>query len=215
MTLTPLEEKRRRLAEKLQREFGPPVCRALADDNVTEIMVNPDGTVWVETYAAGLVNTGDVLPAMAVENVITTVAALLDSVVTPTQPVVDGELPFSGHRFAGILPPVAEAPTYVIRKHSRVIYTLDDYCAAQIITPWQAEFFRTVLRERKNLLLSGGTASGKTTLLNALLHELSVLGASSERLLILEDTRELQCPVHNTVKLRTTVSIMRVSIRSH
>lgn len=203
MTLTPNEEKQRRLAEKLQRGFGPPVCDPLVDDNVTEIMVNPDGAVWIDTYSAGLVNTGHVLPSITIENVITTVAALLDTVVTPTHPVVDGELPFSGHRFAGILPPVAEAPTYVIRKHSRVIYTLDDYCRAEIITPWHAQFFRTALRERKNLLISGGTASGKTTFLNALLHELAVLIDTSERLIILEDTRELQCSVQNTLKLRT------------
>jgi type IV secretion system protein TrbB len=203
MTLTPNEEKQRRLAEKLQREFGPPVCGPLADDNVTEIMVNPDGTVWIDTYSSGLTDTGHVLTSIQVENVITTVAALLDTVVTPTRPVVDGELPFSGHRFAGILPPVSEAPTYVIRKHSRVIYTLEDYLAAAILTPWQATFLRSVLRERKNLLISGGAASGKTTLMNALLHELSLLLDTSERLIILEDTRELQCSVHNTLKLRT------------
>lgn len=203
MTLTPIEEKQRRLAEKLQREFGPPVCGSLADDNVTEIIVNPDGKVWTDTYSSGLIATGDVLTPIQIENVITTVAALLDTVVTPTRPVVDGELPFSGHRFAGILPPVAEAPTYVIRKHSRVIYTLEDYLTAAILTPWQAAFLRHVLHERKNLLISGGTASGKTTLMNALLHELSLLLDTHERLIILEDTRELQCRVPNTLKLRT------------
>lgn len=203
MTLTPNAEQHRRLAEKLQRALSPPVWDALADDTVTEIMVNPDGQVWLESAACGLLNTGHILSAIQIENVITTVAALLDTVVTPTHPIVDGELPFSGHRFAGILPPVAEAPTYVIRKHARVVYTLDDYLTAQIITPWQAAFFRTALHARKNLIISGGTASGKTTLVNALLHELSLQGDGSERLIILEDTRELQCPVANTLKLRT------------
>ncbi len=203
MTLTPNEEKQRRLAEKLQRECGVAVCTPLADDDVTEIMVNPDGKVWIETYSRGVIDTGQVLPPMQVENVITTVAALLETVVTPSQPVVDGELPFSGHRFAGILPPVSEAPTYVIRKHARVVYTLDEYCNAAILTPWQAAFFRRALRDKKNLLISGGTASGKTTFANALLHELSLILDEHERLIILEDTRELRCAVPNTLKLRT------------
>jgi type IV secretion system protein VirB11 len=192
-----------RLIEKLRRELGPVVLRALDDPEVTEVMANPDGALWVESQAKGMRDTGTRLGPMQVENLIGTVAAMLGTVVHAGTPIVEGELPLDGHRFEGILPPVSTAPTFVIRKRPGRIYTLDDYIAAEILARWQVEVLRRAIRGRHNLVIAGGTTSGKTTLANALIHEMVALGDATERFVILEDTRELRCAARNAIQLHT------------
>lgn len=192
-----------RLHEKLRRELGPTVLAALADPDVTEVMGNPDGALWIESQVQGMRDTGTRIPPMQAENLIGTVAAMLGTVVNAASPIVEGELPLDGNRFEGLLPPVSTAPVFVIRKRPTRIYTLDDYVAAEIMTPWHADGLRQAIRERRNLVIAGGTTSGKTTLANALIHEMVALGDPAERFVILEDTRELQCAAPNAVQLHT------------
>jgi type IV secretion system protein VirB11 len=192
-----------RLLEKLRRELGPVVLAALDDPEVTEVMANPDGALWIESQTRGMRDTGTRLGLMQVENLIGTVAAMLGTVVHAAAPIVEGELPLDGHRFEGILPPVSTAPTFVIRKRPGRIYTLQDYITAEILAPWQAEALRRAIRLRNNLVIAGGTTSGKTTLANALIHEMVALGDATERFVILEDTRELRCAAPNAVQLHT------------
>jgi type IV secretion system protein VirB11 len=192
-----------RLIEKLRRELGPVVLEALDDPEVTEVMANPDGALWTESQIRGMRDTGTRLGPMQVENLIGTVAAMLGTVVHTAAPIVEGELPLDGHRFEGILPPVSTAPTFVIRKRPGRIYTLDDYVTAEILAPWQVEVLRRAIRHRNNLVIAGGTTSGKTTLANALIHEMVALGDATERFVILEDTRELRCAAPNAVQLHT------------
>ena len=211
-------EQQQRLYAKLCRELGPPTLMALSDPDVTEVMCNPDGSLWTESHSAGMRQTADRLSATQIESLIGTVAALLGTVAHGRAPIVEGELPITGYRFEGILPPVSTAPTFVIRKSASQLYTLDDYAKSGVITVAQLEVFRGAVRGRRNILIAGGTASGKTTLANALMREIVDAGDPAERIVILEDTRELQCEARNAVQLHTgdvadLTRLVRVTMR--
>ena len=196
-------EQQGRLYAKLCRELGDAILAALADPDVTEVMCNPDGALWIESHGQGMRETGDRLTETQVESLIGTVAALLGTVAHGRAPIVEGELPSNGYRFEGILPPVSTAPTFVIRKRPSRIYSLDDYVRGKILSTEQEKVLIEAIRDRRNIVIAGGTTSGKTTLANALIREVVALGDPSERMVILEDTRELQCAARNTIQLHT------------
>jgi type IV secretion system protein TrbB len=195
-----------RLDERLRRELGPIVLAALDDPDVIEIILNPDGTLWLESHGGGMRPTGVKMPAVQAERLIGTVAFALNTVANDQRPIIECELPLDGSRFTGWLPPVVSSPSFVIRKHARLIYTLDDYLADGIISVHQAEEFRGAVARRENIVLAGGTGSGKTTLANALLHEMVKLGNPNERFIIIEDTLELHCNAPNVMQLHTTAA---------
>jgi type IV secretion system protein VirB11 len=150
---TVAEQQHQRLKAKLERELGPVMLSALADPNVIEIMRNPDGWIWTDAHGTGLTCTGQYMAAMQAENLLGTIAAILGTVITPDVPILEGELPFSLHRFAGMLPPVVPSPTLAIRKHAPVIYPLTDYLDA-----WQISVLQDAIRARKNMVVAGGTS---------------------------------------------------------
>ncbi len=192
----------RRLIAKLRNELGPLIVRALDDDDVTEIMLNPDGLIWTEGHRSGLKTIGKMDAAQA-EALIGTVASSVSTTVTRSSPIVSGELPLNGERFEGMIAPVVASPTFTIRKRAVAVYSLDDYIRSGVISASVATALRVALRERQNILLCGGTASGKTTLANALIAELSVI-AREQRIVIIEDTTEIQCAQENSVVMRTS-----------
>ena len=211
-------EQQQRLYAKLCRELGPSTLTALSDPDVTEVMCNPDGSLWTESHSGGMRQTADRLSVTQIESLIGTVAALLGTVVHGRAPIIEGELPINGFRFEGILPPVSTAPTFVIRKLASQVYSLDDYVKSGVMTTRQLEVFRDAIRERRNIVIAGGTASGKTTLANALIREIVAAGDAAERIVILEDTRELQCEARNAVQLHTgdvadLTRLVRVTMR--
>ena len=163
-------------------------------------MVNPDGKLWIERATVGRQDTGERIGSAEAERIIRLVAAHVRREVTDKAPIVSAELPETGERFEGVMPPVAPAPCFAVRKPADVLYRLADYVAARIMSVRQAEVLALSVRERKNILVVGGTSSGKTTLVNALLAEIADLG---ERVVILEDTRELKCAAADCVALRT------------
>ncbi len=138
------------------------------------------------------------------KNLIGTVAAALNAVANPQNPIIEGELPLTGSRFEGLLPPIAPSPCFVIRKRASVLYTLDHYVKDNIVTRAQAIALRDAIAKRRNIVIAGGTGSGKTTLVNALIHEMVTLGDQAERFVIIEDTLELQCAARNALQLHTT-----------
>jgi type IV secretion system protein TrbB len=193
----------RRLDELLRRQLGPRILAAIADPNVTEIIVNEDGRVWFESYARGMHESGLVLAASQVESLIGTVASSLGSVVNSVNPIVEGELLIGGIRFEGLLPPVARKPCCVMRKPAQVLFTLDDYVRDEILNDRQAVILREAIDSRRNVVIAGGTGSGKTTLAGALINEMVERSDPNERYVIIEDTLEIQCRAQNLVQLHT------------
>jgi P-type conjugative transfer ATPase TrbB len=194
------EEAQGRRRQMLRTAFGPTIAAALADPTVIEVMVNPDGKLWIEKAAVGRRFTGERLGAAEAERIIRLVAAHVRREVTDKSPIVSAELPETGERFEGVMPPVAMAPCFSVRKPADVLYRLGDYVSARIMSGAHAKALALAVTERKNILVVGGTSSGKTTLVNALLAEVAGL---DERVVILEDTRELKCAAADCVALRT------------
>lgn len=191
----------------LRTAMGPAIAAALADPRVIEIMVNPDGALRVDILGEGRVDTDVKLDAPQVERIIRLVASHVRSEVHGDKPIVSAELPplgsGAGERFEGILPPVSTAPCFSIRKPAARIYTLMDYVTDGIMSAEAARLLSLAVVDRRNILVAGGTSSGKTTLANALLAEMAHL---DERVILIEDTRELQSPARDTVALRTRPS---------
>lgn len=199
-----------RLIRKLQEALGDQLCVALDDTTVVEIMLNPDGRLFIERLGHGIAPAGEMTPATA-EIVIGSVAHALNSEADDEQPIISGELPIGGHRFEGLLPPVVRAPTFTIRRRASRLIPLDDYVTTKVMTAWQADVIRNAITSRLNIVISGGTGSGKTTLANAVIAEIAEV-APDDRLLILEDTAEIQCSAENVVALHTsdTVNMARL-----
>ena len=189
-----------RRRQMLRTAFGPTIAAALADPTVIEVMVNPDGRLWIDRATVGRQDTGERIGSAEAERIIRLVAAHVRREVHDKAPIVSAELPDTGERFEGVMPPVAPAPCFAVRRPADVLYRLADYVTAGIMSPPQTAALVYAVRARKNILVVGGTSSGKTTLVNALLAEVADL---SERVLILEDTRELKCAAADCVALRT------------
>ena len=183
----------------LKTAMGPVIAQALGDPAVIEVMVNPDGKLWIDRLGEGRGNIGVRIHPSETERIIRLVASHVRAEVHADNPIVSAELP-SGERFEGLLPPVALGPCFAIRKPATKILTIADYVRDQIMVPIQAEALRKAVRDRKNILVAGGTSSGKTTLTNALLAEIA---DCDERVILIEDTRELQCAATDCVALRT------------
>src|SRR6266851_4678796 len=196
----------RRLDELLRRQLGPRILAAISDPQITEIIVNEDGRVWFESYGKGMHEAGLSLAASQIESLIGTVAASLGGVANAGNPIVEGELPIGGIRFEGLLPPVARKPCCVMRKPAQVLYTIDDYIRDAILNQAHAEVLRKAIDERLNIVISGGTGSGKTTLAGALINEMVGRSDPNERYVIIEDTLEIQCRARNLVQLHTAES---------
>jgi type IV secretion system protein TrbB len=194
------EEAHGRRRQMLRTAFGATISTALSDPTVLEVMVNPDGRLWIDRAAQGRADTGVRMGAAETERIIRLVAAHVRREVGDRAPIVSAELPDTGERFEGVMPPVAPAPCFSIRKPADVVFTLADYVAAGIMTPVQADVLAKAVAARRNIVVVGGTSSGKTTLVNALL---ACVAALDERVVILEDTRELRCAASDVVALRT------------
>lgn len=194
-----------RLIRKLQEALGTAICSALDDPGVIEVMLNPDGQLFVERLGEGVTRMGALQPGAA-EIIIGSVAHALHTEADQDRPIISGELPIGGHRFEGLLPPVVGAPSFTIRRHASRLIPLDDYVSAGVMTAYQAALIRRAVRDRLNIVVSGGTGSGKTTLANAVIAEI-VAASPDHRLLILEDTSEIQCAAENSVSLHTTDSV--------
>ncbi len=195
-------------ARMLRTALGPAIAAWLEDPSVVEVMLNPDGRLWVDRLSSGLVETQERLAPAEGERIVRLVAHHVGAEVHPGNPRVSAELPETGERFEGLLPPVVAAPSFAIRKPAVAVFTLEDYAAAGIMTVGQAEVLRQAVAGRRNILVAGGTSTGKTTLANALLAEVA---KTSDRVVLIEDTRELQCRAANLVALRTKDGVASLS----
>jgi type IV secretion system protein VirB11 len=205
-----LQHQQQRLADAFRDRLGGFVRDALEDPGVIEIMVNGGGRVWLDTLDRGRIATDTVMHPAATEAIIRLVAHHLGATVNEDQPSCGGALPLGGERFQGLLPPLVASPCFTIRKRPQRVFGLDDYVASGALASEQATLLRQALAARKNILVSGGTSSGKTTLLNALLAEPAV---TSDRIVLIEDTVELQCSAADHLQLLTKRTEPRVTIR--
>ncbi|WP_441339220.1 P-type conjugative transfer ATPase TrbB [Paracoccus thiocyanatus] len=192
----------------LRTALGPAISALLRNPDIVEVMLNPDGRIWVDRLRDGLADTNQVLSASDGERIIRLVAHHVGAEVHARSPRVSAELPETGERFEGLLPPVVAAPAFAIRKPAVAVFTLDDDVAAGIMSRMQAEALRLAVATRANILVASGTSTGKTTLTNALLAEVA---KTSDRVVIIEDTRELQCAAPNLVSMRTKDDVATLS----
>jgi len=195
-------------ARMLRTALGPAIAAWLEDPGIVEVMLNPDGRLWVDRLAEGLIDTGERLAAADGERIVRLVAHHVGAEVHSAAPRVSAELPETGERFEGLLPPVVAAPAFAIRKPAVAVFTLDDYVAAGIMSADEASVLRRAVERRRNVLVAGGTSTGKTTLVNALLAEVA---KTTDRVVLIEDTRELQCKSPNLVALRTKDGVASLS----
>lgn len=200
--MMPASQSHYRLVRKLREAMGSIICNTLDDALVVEIMLNPDGQVFVERIGEPITQAGRLAP-QAAETIIGTVAHALGTEVNLNRPIISGELPIGGHRFEGLLSPVVAAPVFTIRKRATRLFGLDTYVRDRIMTEYQASVIRNAVENRMNIIVSGGTGTGKTTLTNAVIGEIVHL-TPQHRLVILEDTAEIQCAAENAVALHTT-----------
>ena len=190
-----------KLTESLRHACGELILSALNNPNVVEIMLNPDGKLWIEEYGKDQECIGEISEKNA-RLIITHVASALGVVVNSDNPVVEGIFPLDGSRFTGTYPPMALCPGFSIRKKANKIIKLSEYLADGVITENVIEIIKHAIINRKNIVVAGGTSSGKTTFANAIIALLAEL-CPKDRLIILEDTPELQSASENTVFFRT------------
>jgi type IV secretion system protein TrbB len=200
---------RDRAERHLARTMGSELLSALADPKTVEVVCNADGKLWVERLGEPM-RVFSTLPPSQAQAIIETVAGLHQKVVTRSTPLLEAELP-DGSRFAGQLPPVVPAPTFAIRKRAIALYTMDDYVAAGSMSADQRSVLIKAVTEHRNILVVGGTGSGKTTLINALIHQM-VLSDPAERVIVIEDTAELQCRAPNYVQYHTTAEVSMTAL---
>ena len=152
-------------ARMLRTALGPAIAAFLEDPSIVEVMLNPDGRLWIDRLSGGLEDSGRTLSAADGERIVRLVAHHVGAEVHADRPRVSAELPETGERFEGLLPPVVTAPAFAIRKPAVAVFTLDDYVAA----------------------------------------------GTSDRVVLIEDTRELQCRAPNLVAMRTKDGVASLS----
>jgi type IV secretion system protein VirB11 len=220
------DEHQNRLETKLKRELGDQVLALLADDRSEDVLLNADGALWVKRMGEGFVRLGEILAPQA-SSALSTIAAWRGTVLNHEHPILETELPIDGSRFEGIVSPVVRRPVFAIRLRPRRIFPLDEYEASGIVTTKadplnhvrrqddfvnavrglkHADIIRVAVRARKNILVVGSTGSGKTTFVNACLDALATL-TPHDRVISIEDTTELQCPVANYLDLRAVGNV--------
>ena len=205
-----------RAKRKLERDMGPLLMAALNDPKTVDILLNADGKLWQERLGEKMTCIGTLRVAQ-LEAIIKTIAGYHGKEVTRWTPILEGEMPLDGSRFAGQLPPIVPSPTFAIRKKAIAIFSLDDYVDSHIMSPVHCEILRRAVSDHLNILVTGGTGSGKTTLINAIINEM-VLNDPNERVFILEDTGEIQCAAENFVQYHTSpevsmTALLRASLR--
>lgn len=190
----------------LHDKLGPHIQSALLDNAVTEVMLNPDGQLWCKSREEGTQAIGHMSPLDAM-SFVHALSQSAGQFLNESKPYFDGVLPFNNERINITIPPIAAGVSFNIRKQAQCIYSLNDYLDKKIITPNQVSILKAAVAQRKNILVSGGPGSGKTTFTNAILQEIVDYAEPGHRLLLLEQVVELQCALPNHKRLLTTESV--------
>jgi len=179
---------REAIFEASLKYFLEPIGPMLDDDSVTEIMVNGFGDIYLERHGQ-LEHTGARFPSDdALRSAVHNIAQWVGREITEERPVLDARLP-DGSRVHAIIPPSARTGTYLtIRKFARETLTLEDMIRLGTLSEAAREFLELCVRLHKNILISGGTGTGKTCLLGAMTRAIP----EEERIVVIEDTSELR-----------------------
>jgi type IV secretion system protein TrbB len=220
------DEHQNRLETKLRRELGDQILAFLTDEHTEDILLNPDGSLWVKRMGEGFSRASEMSAAQA-SSALNTIAAWRGTVLNHDRPILETELPIDGSRFEGIVPPIVRHPVFAIRLRPRRIFPLNEYEAAGILTEKSdplnhvrrqddfmdavrglkhGDIIRAAVRAKKNILVVGSTGSGKTTFVNACLDTLAAL-TPHDRVISIEDATELQCPAENYLDLRAVGNV--------
>jgi len=192
-----ISETQARRRASLRTAVGP-IARYLGDDTIVEIMLNADGRIWIERAGVGMLATDATMSPEDALRMLRVVATEMNTELSDRNPSLAGKLPIWGARVQASIPPVVEAPVFALRKPARVVFTLEDYRTRGILSEEQVALLTEAAADRQNILIGGGTGSGKTTLANALLAQIA---ESGDRLYIVEDNPELQCAAPNRVQV--------------
>lgn len=197
------EEEIKRNLEMIVKTLGKTFMEKLEDPNVIEIMCNSDGSLWIDELGKGMSRAGTINP-YNVRVAINVIASMLKITATKETPIIEGEFPLDNSRFAAQLPPIVASPTFALRKKASLVFTLENYVEKNMMTEQQKEIIKEAIREHKNIVIVGGTSSGKTTLTNACIDYMSKI-SDEERIIIIEDTGEIQCKATNSVLFHTSI----------
>ena len=187
------------------RLYLEPILELLDNPTVEDIFANPDGKVWVRQRGVNLYHYAT-MQAGDIQNIIHLVASHNNTVCNVDKPILEAILPFRSARFEGVIPPVTVAPSFSIRLRPQEVYLLADYIEAGIITAQQAYVIGAAIKGNRNILIVGGTGTGKTTMLNACLAHVSQ-ACPLDRIVSIEDTAELQCSSPNYVGLLSSGTV--------
>jgi P-type conjugative transfer ATPase TrbB len=197
----------------LKRVMGAEMIAALEDRNTVEIMLNADGKLWVESLGQPMRCIGH-RDASAAATLVRAIAGAVGAELTTSTPLLECDLPLDGSRVAAQVPPIVSAPTLAIRKHASSVFSLAQYVESGVMTPNQADAVLSAVCAHRNILVVGGTGTGKTTLVNGIIAAM-VAHYPGERIVLIEDTREIQCSAINKVQYKTSPEVpMRQLLRT-
>ncbi|MGL4976797.1 MAG: P-type conjugative transfer ATPase TrbB [Cetobacterium sp.] len=193
-------EYNKRILNILGFSFGKDIQNLLQDDDIIEIMLNPDCKLWIDTLSGGLKPTDLTIDPNTAMRIINTVATHIKSFIDEKNSGLTAELPETGFRFEARVPPTVKNPSFTIRKKSSLVFSLRDYVQMNCLKEEDLKILERSILEKRNILIVGGTSTGKTTFANACIASI----CKQERLVILEDTQELQSMCPNTVFFKTS-----------
>lgn len=200
---TGLERTRKSIEQLLMAMMpGGTVLKDFNDPKTVELLVNDDCSYWVEKLGTPLTYKG-IVPAAIVMSLIKQVSGAHEQIVDYEHPVCEGEFPLDGSRFEGLIPPIVKNPSFSLRKKASAIFTVEQYVQQGIMTQKQKELIENMIKTHKNMLICGGTGSGKTTLINGIIEKMVHL-CPDDRIVIIEDTGEIQCSAKDKIQLRAT-----------
>ena len=199
------EKEYERLIAGLKIDLTEEILKGLEDNEVLEIILNPDGSLWYDGIF-GMKNVGKVSKAKA-ESIVMDVSGIIGKETHSANPILEGEFPLGG-RFEAVIPPCSSNPMFNLRKLPAIVFSLTDYIKKGIITKRQNDVIVKAVISKKNILVAGSTGSGKTTLTNAIIREIP----DDERIITIEDTNELKVENPNWVALHTSLEIDMVRL---
>lgn len=200
---SPHSEHEERLKTQFLNALGKDAEKLLFDEDTIEIMLNEDGSLWYESSRLGMQNTGVHVDRNNAHNLINVLASINEIYVNHNNPTLECELKFARARLQAWIPPVVENPCFVIRKHLLRSVSIEELQAYGMLDDFKLSVILEAYRNKKNILIAGGTGSGKTTLISAILQHVANKN-SKERFLVIQDTPEIYSKAPNSLHLNTS-----------